>query len=120
MNNPVEHLFRVTDSQGNTHGVAFFVTPRVALTCQHVVEGCGVKSGGNVGLIREGDEQHKSYQALVERTSEIEDVAVLILHKIPSHFGPFVLGPSENAIGSEFYSFGYPNNSEAGVAGYGK
>jgi len=30
-----------------------------------------------------------------------------------------VLGSSDNAIGSQFYSFGYPKGSEAGIAGYG-
>jgi len=87
MNNPVEHLFRVTDSQGETHGVAFFVSHRVALTCYHVIDDCGAESGGYVGLIREGDKQHEIYQALVERTDQLEDVAVLVLQTPPATLG---------------------------------
>lgn len=120
MNNPIDQLFRVMDHNGRTYGVAFLVTPQVALTCNHVVEKCGAMQGGYVNVIREGDKQKVVYKALVERTDDLEDVAILTLQNIPSHFDYFVLSSSENAIGKSLYSFGYPNGSKAGIGGVGK
>jgi hypothetical protein len=78
MNNPVEHLFCVTDSQGETHGVVFFVSHRVALTCYLVIDDCGAESGGYVGLMREGDKQHEIYQALGD---DIKALVILNTHR---------------------------------------
>jgi len=116
-------ILRICDRQGNTRGTGFLVSERLAVTCAHVVKGCGVEPGGCVRVVFYAGGQEREAEVLPEfwRPSErddaqphlpLDDVAILRLlpqdEPLPQGVAPAQPGSTRACSGHAMRVLGFP------------
>jgi hypothetical protein len=108
-------IIRILNEQGRTVGTGFVITPRLAVTCAHVVTAAGSDRGQSLSIQFLSGEKPLSGKVCTAGWSprEQDDVAFLELTPLPDGVEPVVLGSAEHCIGHRYTSVGF-----ARLAGY--
>lgn len=117
-------IIRIIDTQGETIGTGFIVADKLAITCAHVVEFAGSRSGKTVHFVfyATGEEATATIEPDGWRAPEDEDIALLRLNDpLPVGVEPLPLWPAKGSDGHPFSSFGFPKiggKDESHITGY--
>ena len=104
-------LIRVCNAQGETKGTGFVVSDNLAVTCAHVVAGCGVNPGQHLSIVFHLNGESREAEVLPDfwQPPEQDDIAVLrFADGIPESVTPACLGQASGIEGHLCLTFGYP------------
>jgi tetratricopeptide (TPR) repeat protein len=103
---------RILNQDGKTVGAGFLITPKLAVTCAHVVKAAKSEPGQLISVARARGEDKQIAQVLEKGWSadDQNDIAFLQLSKPSKVLSPVRLSTSQNRVSRFFTSLGFPEN----------